>query len=178
MKLFNTLQQLALTAALATGGLFTLAVQAQETNLQSDVLVFGPASNPGGFAGFINAAETNASQFYPAFLPAPAGIPNIGVVFFEDASQTILSDQLWIQNGFWYFASDPDTVNFQSFGIATVGALVETGAPQDVSAFFGLPAGSMQVQSDFAVPEPASGLLAGLGVGLWLLLKRPRASRH
>jgi len=110
-----------------------------------------------------------------AFLPAPTNMPNIGIVMYEDASQSLVSDQLWVQQGFWYFASDPDLVDFHAAGISLVGALVEDGTQQDVSEYFGLPPNSMSVMSD--VPEPASGLLLGLAGGLLFFLQRQRARR-
>jgi MYXO-CTERM domain-containing protein len=172
MKQLKTLQALAVAAALVTGGMATLPAQAQ----QSDLVLFGPASNPGGLVGFIQAYETNASEFYPAFLPAAANVPNnIGVIFYEDPSQTILSDQIWTQAGFWYFASDPDLINFATFGITPVGALVEDGTQQDVSSFFLLPPGSMSVFSDVSeVPEPPAFALAGLGAAALLIFRRRR----
>ena len=105
-------------------GVAALPVQAQSGS-GSDLVLFGPASNPGGLVGFIQAPEangTNASEFYPAFLPAAANVPNnVGVQFYEDPSRTVLSDQIWTQAGFWYFASDPNLINFASFGITPVG---------------------------------------------------------
>src|SRR5436190_23678809 len=118
--------------AVACGVLASLPVCAQENGDQSDIVLFGPASNPSGFVGFIQFFETNASQFYPAILPAT--VPSGAVLFYEDASQTLLSDQLWVQNDFWYFASDPDLQNLS--GVPFLGSLVEDGTAQDVSSFF------------------------------------------
>jgi hypothetical protein len=135
----------------------------------------GPASDLVFFGGqvVINAPEaTNVSEFFPAFAPAPP-IPNIAVVLYEDATQSVVSDQIWIQNGFFYFASDPDLVNLQTLNIPVIGALVEDGTPQDVSQFFTLPAGTLLVQSDVEpTPEPGTVSLALLGCGILLVLKR------
>src|SRR5690242_17646219 len=176
MKKFKIFQAFAVAMVLAAALTGPLRVHAQESGPFSDLVLFGPASNPGGFVGFVQAFETNATEFFPAFLPAAANVPNnIGVLLYEDASQTVVSDQLWTQAGFWYFASDPNLINFASNNITTVGALVENGLQQDLSSFFLLPPGSMIVQSD--IPEPASTLVAGLATGLWLLRRRRHARR-
>jgi hypothetical protein len=121
-------------------------------------------------------AETN-SELIPAFAQSPI-TANVGIQIYEDATSGVVSDQLWAQAGFWYFASDTNLVNFTQLGIqdvSPVGApIVETGAPQDVSVYFGLPAGFIAVQSDVEVPEPASLGLFAAGGGLLLLLRRQR----
>jgi hypothetical protein len=177
MTNFRPFHALAIAAAFAAA---IVTVQAQ----QSDLVLFGGASNPGGVAGYIIANETNASEFYPAFLPTAANVPqNIGITLYEDATQTVASDQLWTQAGYWYFASDPNLINFAQNGITQVGALVENGAVQDVSSYFGLPGPvggatyGIAIQSDVEVPEPAAGLLLSLGGGLLLLLHRQRTKR-
>ncbi len=163
MKPIKLLQSVAIAMAFAVFGTAIQSVQAQEAGNQSDTIVFGPASNPGGLVGFINLFETNTTEFSPAFLPASANVPNnIGIILYEDASQSVVSDQLWTQAGFWYFASDPNLINFAQNGITPVGAIVENGNLQDVSSFFLLLPGSMQVESD-AVPEPATIVLVSLG---------------
>jgi hypothetical protein len=116
---------------------------------------------------------TNFSQFAPAFFPAP-GLPNGAVILFENATETNISDQIWVQQGFFYFASDPDLQNLDQLGIPVVGQLVENGQPQDVSGAWGLPPGSVQVQSD-VIPEPSSFLLVSIGLlGMQLLAWRRR----
>jgi len=157
---------LGITLILGLSAVQTVQAQLTETNAVSDFLQFGSASNPGGFVGFIQAFETNASEFYPAFLPSSGVVPdNVGIQLLESGSSAV-SDQLWTQGGFWYFASDPNLIDFASTGITDLGNIVETGNPQDVSGFFSLPANSMLISSD--VPEPGTLALAALG-GLSLL---------
>jgi hypothetical protein len=157
--------RLLMAAVCALSAVATQPVQAQENGPHSDLIMFTGASNPGGLAGFAQFYETNPPESYMNILPAPTnGLINIGVLFFEDPAMTILSDEIWIQNRYWNFASDPDLVDFQSIGVATVGTLVEDGTSQDVSPFFGLPPGSMTVLSD--VPEPTVTGLIAVGAGL------------
>ncbi|MEY2428322.1 MAG: hypothetical protein QOJ40_1207 [Verrucomicrobiota bacterium] len=146
--------------AVAGGVSTTLPMYAQESGPQSDTVLFGPASNPFSVVGYLNASETNASEFFPAFLPAAPSLADGAVLLYEDASQSLVSDQIWVQSGQWYFASDPD---LQNLTVPVLGTLVEDGTFQDVSGFFGLPGGSMQVMSD--VPEPGMLSLALLGGG-------------
>jgi hypothetical protein len=176
LRSFRTVRAVAMAAALTAGWLGAMSLQAQ----QSDIVIFGPASNPGGLVGYVQSFETNAaSEFNPAFLPAAANVQNnIGVQLYEDASQSVVSDQIWTQAGYWYFASDPNLIDFAANGIALAGSLVEDGTQQDVSAYFLLPTGSMTVMSDVSdVPEPASLGFLGLGGGLWLLRLRQRGRR-
>jgi hypothetical protein len=133
---------------------------------QSDLVLIS------GQPPFVFPESTNVSEFAPAFFPAP-GLPSVAVLFYEDASQSVVSDQLWVQNQFFYFASDPNLVNLSTLGIPVIGALVENGTPQDVSSFFGLPTGSVQVLSDADIPEPGTMTLVGLGfVGLLAVCRR------
>ena len=148
--------------AVAVGVLAAAPVRAQST--LSDLVIIN-----GQQFTFIEA--TNVSQFAPAFFPAP-GLPNGAVLFFQDASQTVVSDQLYVQNGFWYFASDPDLQNLNAALVPVIGAIVENGQLQDVSGLFHLPPGAVLVQSDFEVPEPGSLSLALLGGGLLVAVKR------
>ena len=146
----------------AVGLLAAVPVRAQNT-LSDRVIIQGQVFN------FIEA--TNVSQFFPAFFQAPP-IPNGAILLFEDTSQTVVSEQLYIQNGFWYFASDPDLQNLNAALVPVIGAIVENGQLQDVSQFFGLPTGFVQVQSDFEVPEPGAFSLTLLGCGLLVALRR------
>jgi hypothetical protein len=79
--------------------------------------------------------------------------PQHGVVlFYQDAAMTVLSDQIWNDFSDTYgFASDPDLQNLS--GLPVLARFVETGAPQDVSGYFGLPPGILMVQSDLNVPD-------------------------
>jgi hypothetical protein len=129
----------------------------------------------GGPAIIIPEGGPPGSEFLPAWCPAP-GIPNLAFLLFEPGG-SVLSDQIWTQNEFFYFASDPDFVDLGPNGlnIPIIGGMVETGAPQDLSPFFGLPPGWAVVQSDVGneeVPEPASILFAAsallaFGVRRW-----------
>jgi len=135
---------------------------------ESDVVLIGGQVAP----GFPLAEAPNVSEFLPAFLPAP-GLGNAAVILYEDAAQTIVSDQLWVQggpNGAFFFASDPDLQNLDQLGIPEFGRLTETGGLQDVSQFFGQAPNSIMVASDLNIPEPSTLVLAGLGmlgVALW-----------
>jgi hypothetical protein len=155
-----------MAAVCALGAMSTQPVVAQEGGPQSDLLLFSSASNPLGVAGYAQFYETNPPESFLNILPAFTNGPNnIGVLFFEDPAETILSDEIWIQNGFWNFASDTNLVNFQTIGVVPVGQLVEDGTSQDVSPFFGLPPNSMTVMSD-VVPEPTVTALIAVGGGL------------
>ena len=168
MKKLNPVKILPLLA-LTVSLLAAVPVHAQENGPLSDQVIVA------GLPPFIFTEATNISQFFPAFAPAP-GVPDGGILLYEDASQLVVSDQLWVQNGFFYFASDPDLQNLAAFGIPVVGVLVENGLLQDASPFFHLPTGTVQVQSD-VVPEPGVGSLALLGGGLLVSLKRRHQSR-
>jgi hypothetical protein len=92
-----------------------------------------------------------------------------------------LSDQLYIQAGFWYFDTDPD---LQTLTIPIVGKIAETGQFQDVSSFFpdanGAPLthGFIVVTSDLnGIPEPASILVMTSGVDSLLIVARRRSIR-
>jgi hypothetical protein len=171
MRQSKALHTFAVAATIAVVSMASLPVAVQAAGPVSDLVLFGPASNPGGFVGFIQLSDMNPSQFYPAFLPAAANVPNnIGVQFYEDPAHTSLSDQLWTQAGFWYFASEPDLINFASFGITSVGALTEDGTQQDVSAYFLLPPNSMSVMS--TIPEPTAFALAGLSAAMVAVFRR------
>jgi len=130
----------------------------------------------------INAPEVpGVSEFFPAFAPAP-GLVNGAVVLIEGiGASAVVSDQLWVQNGQFYFASDPDLQNLgpNGFNIPVVGTLVENGQPQDVSQYFHdvtgapLPPGTIAVASDVdaATPEPGTItvwlVLFAFGIGCW-----------
>ena len=123
--------------------------------------------------GFIQCYDDNPSPYYPAFLPASANVPNnIGVQFYDDPTHTVLSDQIWVQSKFWYFASAPDLIDFAANGITSVAALTEDGTLQDVSSFFQLPPTSMEFQDQ--VPEPATCAILGLGAYMLAGLRRRR----
>jgi hypothetical protein len=147
--------------------------------VESDVVVITVP----GTAPFTLALPEAAgvSQFAPAFFPAPAGAPDQLLNFYQDSTLSILSDQLYIQAGSWYFASDPD---LQNLTIPIVGKIAETGQFQDVSSFFldangaPLPHGFIVVASDLnGIPEPSSILLMTGGVVSLLIVARRRSIR-
>ncbi len=114
-----------------------------------------------------------ASEFVPAFAPVP-NLQDQAVLLFEPggtAGVRVLSDALWVQNGFLYFESDVNDVlpNFPA-SIPVVGTLDETGTLQDLGVLMisptGAPAfnpGTLLVASDVETPEPST--LAMLGIG-------------
>ena len=156
--------------AVALGFGIAATVQAQTTPQSDFVFLQG--------ALVVSATEspTDApgSQFFPAFAPAPGGTTVGGVDLYEGSvTGGTVSDSLWIQPNpaagnqlFWYFSSDP-FVSGQTdrpSSVPLITALTETGAVQDLSPFFALPPGFIQVQSDVEqTPEP--GTLALLGAG-------------
>jgi hypothetical protein len=158
---------LALAMALVASLAVAPPVRAQAGG-QSDVVLIS------GQPPFVFPESTNFVQFLPAFF-GPVGLPNGAVLLYEDASQSVVSDQLWVQNQFFYFASDPNLQNLDTLGIPVVGSLVESGAPQDVSPFFGLPLGAVQVQSDLNIPEPGTMTLVGVGLAGLLAVYRRRS---
>ena len=156
---------MAVVASLAAA----LPVRAQlpdQTDGLSDTVIIG-----GQVFNFPEA--TNISQLALNFLPA-GGLPNGAVLLYETATDTNVSDQLWVQQGFFNFASDPDLVDLELRGILVVMTLVEDGTLQDVSGAWGLPPGSVQVQSD-VIPEPSAFMLVCVGLlGLPVLARRRR----
>jgi hypothetical protein len=148
MKLFV----FCLAAGLLAAGSAYAQVAPQSDVLQCMTLppIFVPEGGPPG------------SEFKPAWC-GPFAVPDLAVLMFEPGTAT-LSDQIWTQAGFFYFASDPDFVNLAALNIPVVGTIQETGAPQDVSGFWGLNPGTVLVQSDVGnetdAPEPATVLFA------------------
>ena len=154
---------------LASVAVIALNSEAQGT---LDHLVWAPASNAGGTFGSVDIYSTN-NQYYPSFLVASASVPNYtGIQVYSDASLTTVRDQLWTQAGHWYFSADPSLVNFSQLGITQVGSVVETHSLQDMSSYFNLAPGSMQLATDVAVPEPASGAILLCCGGLILFRRR------
>ena len=150
-----------LPALVAASLLVTLSARAQ------------PAPGPTSDIVFIDGAPhvtlqdtPGQSQLALAFISLNGAQPG-AVLFYQDASMTVLSDQLWTDGQTLNFASDPD---LQDLGTLPVFArLVETGAPQDVGGFFGFGSNFLLVQSDAEVPDTGTtfclfGLsLMGLG---------------
>jgi hypothetical protein len=164
-----------MAATVAVTLVSTLQVQAQlQTNSDRVVIIF-----PGLAPVDITLPEggATATEFLPAFAPAP-GLPDQGVIMFEPGTPAgALSDAIWVQQGFFYFESDvneqlthvPPTIPFGP-------PIAETGLLQDLSPLFHtstgapLPLGTVQVQSDLEVPEPSTMALASFGL-LALLMK-------
>jgi len=139
----------------------------------SDVLV---CNRTGGTTFTLPEGGPPGSEVLFAWCPAdgPSGVLTGWVNLFEPGTTT-LSDQVWVEflpsgGPVINFASDPDFQDLASRpGLVLRGQLEETGAPQDLSAFFGLPAGWFTVQSDVTpdtdIPEPGT-----LGVAATALL--------
>ena len=140
----------------------------------SGIAGFPPDPDPTAFSDMVFIGGNPAfpplvdgqPQFVPNFFPVNA--PNGVVLFFSDPGKTILSDEIWVFNQQFNFASDPDFQNLA--GIPVLGMVVETGAPQDVSAFFGLPPNFIAVQSD--LPEPSAWAMLAIGAIFLLAARR------
>jgi hypothetical protein len=169
----------------AVGASFLTVFSARADDpLLSDIVMI----NINGFSGTLNGSGgaftfTSSSSFstfgsfggleYAPAFAGPFGLPNGAVLLYDDPSQTVVSDQIWVQDQFLYFASDNGLQDLQSQGIPVIGGLLETpGQAQDVSSFFGLDAGSIVVASD--VPEPGAVAVAAVGVACSLLIARRR----
>lgn len=97
-----------------------------------------------------------ANEYFPNFAPDHS-VGARAVVFYEDASLTVVSDQIWTDGHFFSFASGPSLQDLQALGIPVFANIVETGGPQDISVHF--TETSVIVQSDVEtnpVPEPWS----------------------
>lgn len=167
------LRALLFVGAVGAGFLTALSARADDP-LPSDIVML----NIGGSGGTFTFSESSSSSFGSSgfgseFAPAFAGpfaLADGAVLLYDDPSQTVVSDQIWVQNGFFYFASDE---GLQTLSVPVLGGLLETpGQQQDVSSFFGLDPGSVLVTSD--VPEPSSVALAGLGLACLLSVARRR----
>ena len=94
------------------------------------------------------------NEFFPNFAPDHS-VGARAVVFYEDPSLTVVSDQIWTDGHFFSFASGPSLQDLQALGIPVFANIVETGGPQDISVYF--TETSVIVQSDVnPVPEPWS----------------------
>ena len=169
----------------AVGASFVTAFSARADGLSSSDSVM---LNINGFSGTLNGSGgaftfTSSSSFStfgsfggleyaPAFAGA-SGFLNGAVLLYDDPAQTVVSDQIWVQDSNWYFASDNGLQDLQAAGIPVIGSVLETpGQAQDVSSFFGLDPGSVVVASD--VPEPGAVAVTALGVACSLLIARRR----
>jgi hypothetical protein len=109
-------------------------------------------------------------DFPAGFDPNSQLIP--GRVSLTEADGTI-SDILWTHNSHFHYISDPSLTVIPGhrgdFG-TDLGSVAETAGPIDVSANFGLPAGSVVITSDVSDsgpdPAPEPGTLGLLVVGL------------
>ena len=110
------------------------------------------------------------SEFAPNFFNVNGVVG--AVLFFQDQNMTVLSDQIWSTNGQTLnFASDPDLQNLGTLPV--LATFVETGAPQDVSGFFGFGPNFVQVLSDVDVPDTGTtGSLFGLSLMGLAFLRR------
>ena len=152
--------------------------RAQDPGISDMVMInIGASSGTYSFSessssGFGSSSSSFGSEFAPAFA-GPFAIDNGAVLLYDDPSQSVVSDQIWVQNGFFYFASGSSLQDLQALGIPVVGGVLETpGQPQDVSGAFGQPSGSVVVVSD--VPEPGSLAVAGAGLACLVSFVRRR----
>jgi hypothetical protein len=147
-----------------------LALQGAKAALLSDVITCGVIT--------VFTPENGTSEFNPAICNlAGNGFADQQILLYDDPGLTILSDQIYIQANFLYFASD---TNFQTLTSPVVAQLQETGAIQDLSNLFipgtSLPAGSITVVSDLdTAPEPGTLLMIAPAV---LIFGVRRLRRH
>lgn len=135
-----------------------------------------PNSDELVFAGVPITFPEDQTQRLPAFA-GPFIAPDQKVQLFEDASLTILSDEIYLVAQFLYFASDPDFFTGDGFDTAIVKATIqEDGTLQDVGKYFvdnnNMPLfgnNVLLVSSDVqTVPEPTT--LTQMAIGAFLLL--------
>jgi hypothetical protein len=96
------------------------------------------------------------------------------VNFYQDAGLTIYSDQVSIRGGLVYFTSDP----YPAFtDVTVVFSLKESGVFQDVSQYFNLAPGAIQVRSDVETPLPSTWtmMLIGLAAFGFVATRRVRS---
>src|SRR5262249_24051544 len=143
--------------------------------VQSDLVMY-----QGNIVGVLPEGGPPGSEFLPAFCGAPPTLPNAAVLLLEPGTTT-LSDQIWFQNGAFFFASDPDFHDLGPNGlnIPIIAQIEETGDLQDLRAYFELPPNWVVVQSDVTIdtdiPEPGTFLFAGTALVLVGIRKlRPR----
>jgi hypothetical protein len=107
-------------------------------------------------------------------LPIPSGVSDALAMRISTSPGPLTLDIAFISDG--AAIADIGTFNAFAAGLGILGSVAENGLWQDVSAFFGVPAGSAFAQSDVEqVPEPGSLALLGAAlIGFAALRRRAR----